>query len=1147
LYLKTIKVAGFKSFADRTRLEFRPGVAVVVGPNGSGKSNLVDAVHWVLGTQAPKSLRTSKMEDVIFAGTTTRPALNRAEVTVVLDNGDRDLPLDLDEVAITRRLYRDGSSDYEINSVDCRLLDIQDLLNESGVGRHQHIIVNQGQVDSVLNAGPEEHRAIIEEAAGILKHRLRKERAIRRLERTDEDVIRLKDILSEIARQIRPLKRQAEAAGRHEMVSAQVRSLTLYLGGEDLRALDRRMAEARSEEATLQSRNVKEVAESDRLASELRRLTAEASGIGEALDRDGAAAARLETTLERLRRVAQVAQERHRTRRARLEGADERRRDLVQELSYLTSEHAEAESAETASGALAEQHEHRFRLLEDEERSLGDQENLSAEGALAVVQGDMRSLTAADQRDRRELEAVSQRVAVVNDHRSNEAEQAIRLGNEIRELDAEVTAAQTSYEKQAAARRRDQAVWEEAEAEHAEKRLEAAGANARLEAVAAAAEGMVDPQARTMVESSPGAIGTLNELLQVPSEWAVAVDAVLGPWSGSVAFADQSSLEDAVGNLKSSGLGGIPVVQQTTSAGAPAREVAGATGLDALIELIGQTSILAEILVGDVVVAEGWKAGLEVTRRFPHIRAVTPEGDLISMSGIKVANPDGATPLVVEAARADLETADRELARAASRQNSLHRQFEQSRQSERAALERLESVEAKLAGATEALGRSQRTGSELESELSRIEERRVALIAAISARAEQIARLAENIDALEGEEALRQRVIAEWTARRREAADAREQARAAWQEAASLASAATERRTLLDARRQVVEEEIGAEGGRPVSAQTLETLAAIESLARKAIEVLRGRIDLIRERQEESRQAARSIGQDLSSTRRLHEQHQIELDSVRNRLSALAIETTEVRVRREAVAEALRRESDASEDEALNATLVDLETDTNLLELLATRQAELRRMGPVNPLAAEEFRQLSDRHDFMSSQLADLETSRAALLKVMKALDDEIESEFRSAFDEVAAAYQDHFGVLFPGGKGRMGLSDPDQPLTSGVEIEAQPLGKKVAKLSLLSGGERSLAALAFLFAIFKARPSPFYILDEVEAALDDSNLRRFLRLVEAFKGESQIVLITHQQQTMEAADVLYGVTMEPGGSSQVIARQHSTASAAGR
>lgn len=1140
MYLKTLKVVGFKSFADRTRLEFRPGVSVVVGPNGSGKSNLVDAIQWVMGTQAPKSLRTQKMEDVIFAGTATRPALNRSEVTVVFDNGSRALPLDLDEVSVTRRLFRDGSSDYEINGVTCRLLDVQELLADSGVGRHQHIIVNQGQVDSVLNAGPEEHRAIIEEAAGILKHKLRKERALRRLERTDEDVLRLTDVLGEITRQMRPLKRQAEAAERHQSVAGQVRALTLFIGGEDLRALDSRLSEARSEEADLTTRSDaahKDIAE---LAVELRNLTTEASVLGEALDRDGAAAARLETTLERLRRVAQVAQERHRTRKARLEGADERRKDLAEELESLQAELEGAAGAESRAGNQAMQYEQRFRLLEDEERSMADQDNLSAEGALAVVQGDLLSLSAGDQRDRRELDALSQRLAVVGEHRSAEMAETARLGNEIRALDTEVGIAQASYENLALARRRDQEAWETAETAHTDKRLEVAAAKARLEALIAAADGFGDPAARRIVEETQGVLGSVTVLLDVPPDLAGAVDAALGPWAGAVAFAHDENLADAVGRLKASGRGGVPIVGRTHSGRDAARAVANATGLEALVDRLGPKAdtSLAEALLGDVVIAEGWAAGWAVVHRHPRVRAVTPEGDLISIDGVKVAHPDGATPAMVEAAAVEVDRAELELARVVSRFTTLKRQFDQSRQAERAGLETLESIEAKLAGATEALGRSTRTGADLEAELGRLEERRSALTVGITDRQGQISRLTATIAALEGEEAQRQRLLDEWSGRRRQVAVEREGARASWQQAASQASAAAERRALIEARCQVVTDEIGVDHRRPVSPGSLARLALIEDLARRGIEAIKVHVDAIRDRQDQNRRNARSVGEALARVRQGHENRQTEVESHRSRLSSLAVEQAEARVRNEAVVEALRREIDASEEAALEAPRPVVEEGASLHELLAICQAELRRMGLVNPLAAEEYRQLAERHQFMTTQLSDLENSRAELRKVMKALDEEIQVQFLAAFEEVAAAYQEHFGVLFPGGKGRIRLNEPDQPLTSGVEIEAQPLGKKIGKLSLLSGGERSLAALAFMFGVFKARPSPFYILDEVEAALDDANLRRFLRLVEAFRGASQLVLITHQQQTMEAADVLYGVTMEPGGSSQVIAKE---------
>ncbi len=716
----------------------------------------------------------------------------------------------------------------------------------------------------------------------------------------------------------------------------------------------------------------------------------------------------------------------------------------------------------------------------------------------------------------------------------------LRLGDEIRSLDSEVGRAQSDYEDQAAARRNDQQAWEAAEAAHTEKRLEAAAAKARLEALIAASEGFGDPEARRIVDETPGAAGSVTALLDVPPELAGAVDAALGPWTGAVAFTDDPSLTEAVRRLKTSGRGGVPIVGEARPGVALVRAVAAATGLEALIDRLGPAADkdLAESLLGDVLLVEGWAAGWEVVHRNHRIRAVTPEGDLISVNGIKVSLPDGATPAVVEAAGVALDRIERDLARVISRFTTMKRQFDQSRQAERAALESLESIEAKLAGATEALGRSTRTAADLSAEVGRLEERRTALSAAIGDRQAQISRLTATVDALEGEEAERQRLLDDWAGRRRRIAEERETARASWQKAASEASAAAERRALIEARSQVVTEEIGVDDRRPVAPGSLARLEAIASLARDGIDVLRIHVDSLRDRQGTNRQQARSIGEALGMARQSHESRRAEIESHRARLSALAVEEAEARVRRESVVEALRREVDASEEAALAAPMPATEEGSQLHELLANRQAELRRMGPINPLATEEYESLAERHRFMTDQLTDLENSRAELRKVMKALDEEIQVQFLAAFEEVAAAYQEHFGVLFPGGRGRIRLSDPDQPLTSGVEIEAQPLGKKVGKLSLLSGGERSLAALAFMFGVFRARPSPFYILDEVEAALDDANLRRFLRLVEAFRGASQLILITHQQQTMEAADVLYGVTMEPGGSSQVIARQ---------
>ncbi len=1138
MYLKSLKLVGFKSFADRTRMEFRPGVTVIVGPNGSGKSNIVDAIAWVMGTQSPKALRTSKMDDVIFAGTATRPGLGRSEVTLVFDNGSGALPLDLPEVSITRRLYRDGSSDYEINGVGCRLLDIQELLSDSGVGRHQHVIIGQGQIDSILNATAEEHRAVIEEAAGILKHRVRKDKAIRRLERTEADVVRLRDILAELARQMRPLKRQADAAARHDEVAGVVMALRLFLGGEDLRRVQHRLDDLHGERVRLMNQVAGAEAELTQLAATLTVLRQNAGEVGQALERDTAAAAGLETTIERLRRIGSIAHERHRAAIARVEGAGERRRDLEAERLALSERLAADRMQEAELRARAEAAERRFRLLEAEERSLADQETMTTEGAVAVVRGDLRSLDAAAERDDREIAAVERRLEALDGQVAEERAEMSRINSEIREIDALALDAQRRYERAETQRSAAQEAWERAERDHTDARVAVAAARARLEAVEDAVEGLADTEARGMAEAARGALGSITARLDVPDLYAAAVDAALGPWADAVAFDSGGDLDAAVGSLKGAGRGGVPMVVR----GVPgqfdsARRVAAEVGLDALIDVLGSRADreLASRLLGDVVVAEGWQIGRQVVISHPDIRVVTPEGDLITVDGVRVAHPEGATPAMVEHASIDLERARTGLARTESLLTQTRRVFEEARQHERDTLELLESLEAQLAGSTEAMARLERAIITAQQESARLEERRAALREATGERDATRASLMDRLSALEGEEADRQRAWEEVVARRQEVAERRETARAEWQEVSSIHRATAERVQLAEDRVESISELLQAESGHPIDPSRLERLATIEATARQAVDAARQAVEHLRKRQSELREAAGATGRELGAAQDRHVSVSDRLTADKDRLAAVAIEAAELGVRRESIAEALRREADASEAQALAAERPDGEGD--LREQLVAKEAELRRMGPINPLAAAEYAEIRERHAFLNAQLDDLERSRTELRGVIDALDREIQHRFLAAFEEIAAAYEVHFGVLFPGGRGRLRLTDPGDPLTSGVDIQAQPLGKKVSKMTLLSGGERSLAAIAFLFAVFRARPSPFYVLDEVEAALDDANLHRFLRLLDAFRDDAQLMIVTHQQQTMESADVLYGVTMEPGGSSKVVAK----------
>ncbi|HEX5696497.1 MAG TPA: AAA family ATPase, partial [Acidimicrobiia bacterium] len=600
--MKTLKLVGFKSFADRTRLEFRSGVTVIVGPNGSGKSNLVDALSWVMGSQSTKALRTGKMEDVVFAGTATRPSLNRAEATLIIDNAERMLPLDLDEVALTRRLYRDGSSDYEINGVGCRLLDVQELLSDSGVGRHQHVIIGQGQVDGVLNASPEEHRAVIEEAAGILKHRRRKEKAERRLERTDEDVLRLQDLLGEIERQLRPLRRQARAAEVYDGLKSEVRELHLYLSGMSLRAYDTELGEGRETVERLTAETSADDAAVGRLAASLDELTATASAVGSDLDRDTGAAARLETTIERLRRLGSVAHERNRAVTGRNEASVERRADLQAELEEVRSQLTEIAGSWSEATVDVEAREARFRLLEDEERSIATQTALSPEGALAAVRGELSVLQASAVRDAREIEAIEHRLGVVASQIRDESTEITEINEEVRAVDEVVSGLQGAYQKKHRTREADQERWSTAEAALNEARLQVAAAEARVEAVAAALAGRFDLDARRSVETAAGALGSLVSRLDIPPGLEKAVDAALGRWVDAVAFEDVSALQRAVEGVKTGGGGGVPVVSALTATSTPASEVAAATGVEALVDCLGPRAhrALASRLLGDV-------------------------------------------------------------------------------------------------------------------------------------------------------------------------------------------------------------------------------------------------------------------------------------------------------------------------------------------------------------------------------------------------------------------------------------------------------------------------------------------------------------------------------------------------------------------
>jgi chromosome segregation protein len=915
-----------------------------------------------------------------------------------------------------------------------------------------------------------------------------------------------------------------------------------------LARIDRELTVASSEKSILSEGIEVDQRRAEILSERLAELNESAGALGADLDRDTSAAAMLETTSERLRRVASVAQERGRAVSGRRDAAVERRQDLCEESAAIDEELEGIESERHHAESAASSAEGAFRRLEDEERAISTQNSLSPEGALAAVRGELSALESSLSRDGRELEKVAHRIDVLSSQTEEEQREIARINTEIQAMDSEIGDLQKRYGTATAQRAGRQEAWSGAEEILDEARIELASAKARVEAISSALEGRFDAGAHEAIESASGALGSLSSQLDIPEGLEVAVTAALGEWADAVAFADADSVQKAVEIVKGSGGGSVSVVSAMSETAAPASEVASVLGLEALVERLGPSCHigLATRLLGDVVLVEGWGAGWALISKHPALRAVTPEGDVISVSGVRIADPDGVGSAMLETAEVAAEQASIELARAESIHTAAKRDFEKSREVERQTLETLEQAESGLAGHSEAMNRLQSSVKGLEQERARLEERRASLEEAIEAGNHQVEVLRSRLAALEGEEADRLAVWEEMEARRAQLAADRESARSRWQEATSALRAVVERQRLLQDRRRRIDDELARLDLGEVAEVDPARLERVGEYAHRALATLEMRIEELRDRQAGLRERTTELRAELETVRGQHRERVEGITEARSRIGEIDVSLTELRLKKESVVEAVRRDADADVEEAMRAPRPDLPDDTDLETLMEDLVTRLRRLGPINPLAAGEYRDLEERHTFLSEQMADVESSRAELRKVIHALETEIQNRFDSAFGEVAQAYEKYFEVLFPGGRGEIRLVDPDDP-QSGVSIDAQPLGKKVSEMTLLSGGERSLAALAFLFAVFEARPSPFYVLDEVEAALDDTNLRRFLRIVDEFRQRAQLIIVTHQQQTMGAADVLYGVTMEPGGSSNAIRKDMREAMAAGQ
>ncbi|WP_435616379.1 chromosome segregation protein SMC [Streptomyces sp. 1222.5] len=1196
MHLKALTLRGFKSFASATTLRFEPGITCVVGPNGSGKSNVVDALSWVMGEQGAKSLRGGKMEDVIFAGTTGRPPLGRAEVSLTIDNSDGALPIEYAEVTITRIMFRNGGSEYQINGDTCRLLDIQELLSDSGIGREMHVIVGQGQLDSVLHADPMGRRAFIEEAAGVLKHRKRKEKALRKLDAMQANLARVQDLTDELRRQLKPLGRQAAVARRAAVIQADLRDARLRLLADDLVRLRRALKAEIADEAALKER--KESAEQE-LRKALHReslLEDEVRQLTPRLQRAQQTWYELSQLAERVRGTVSLADARVKS--ATSAPPEERRgrdpEDLEREAARIREQEAELEAAlEAAQHALDDTVAHRAELereLAVEERRLKDAARAIADRreGLARLSGQVNAARSRAASAQAEID----RLATARDEAQ---ERAVRAQEEYEALQAEVDGLDADdadlAERHEAARRQltdaEAALGAAREAATAAERRRAA-TRARHEALAL---GLRRKDGTGILlgarDRLTGVLGPAAELLTVTPGHEVALAAAFGAAADAIAVTSPAAAADAIRLLRKQDGGRAALLlagDPEPSRGDAGHDAAGhddpaagrapgsATPAAQLVR--GPAELLPAVrrLLRGIVVVATLEDAEDLVYAHPELTAVTADGDLL---GAHFAHGGSAgAPSLLEV-QASVDEAAAELAELAVRCEALAEQQEAAaeRRTRAAALveevgERRRAADREKSAVAQQLGRlaGQARGAAGEAERSAAAAARAqeALDKAVEDAEELAERLAVAEEMPVDEEpdtSARDRLAADGANARQTEMEARLQVRTHEERVKGLSgradsldrAACTEREARARAEQRRARLRHEAEVAQAVASGARQLLAHVEvSLARAERE--RAAAEAAKARREQELTAARTAGRELKSEldKLTDSVHRGEVLGAEKRMRMEQLETKALEelgvepaglvseygpdqpVPPSPPADGERLPEDPEDPRNQPRPFVRAEQEKRL----KAAERAYQQLGKVNPLALEEFAALEERHKFLSEQLEDLKKTRADLLQVVKEVDERVEQVFTEAYRDTAREFEGVFSRLFPGGEGRLILTDPDNMLTTGVDVEARPPGKKVKRLSLLSGGERSLTAVALLVSIFKARPSPFYVMDEVEAALDDTNLQRLIRIMQELQEASQLIVITHQKRTMEVADALYGVSMQGDGVSKVISQR---------
>jgi chromosome segregation protein len=1104
MFLRQIQIRGFKSFADRTVLEFIPGVSVIVGPNGSGKSNLVDAISWALGEQGARALRGGQMADVIFAGTPSRPALGMAEVKLVIDNEAGLIPVSMSEIEVSRSIFRSGESEYRINGKLVRLLDVQEILSESGIGRALHTVVGQGQLEEVLLSRPEERRKYIEEAAGIAKHRRRKERAERKLAGLEHDLLRLQDVMSELRRQLKPLRQQAEMAKKHETLSSQAEELSRKLAAARLRGLlaererrrggwDEGLARRQEARTRLDALDAEVLSGADARAAAARALAdVELRFRNTQADRseaDRAFRGALERESEARRALASQAGS-----AARLDAISAELARVEADLERTVAELAERERELDAAEAAFREADQRRREIDEIRRRAGEE----AVGRRVEIEALERAISSGEREGDRletELRAVRDRVS------------ALRTEEEEIEADIERLDGQTSPLAERRTQLEDErrrAVEKVEELDDIERRQQS-----RFELLEARRRDIEETAGSRFLERHRGrAAGVLRDLVHAEAGLERALLAALGPLADAVVHEDR---EQALA-VAPEGDGAILAI----AAGGPVTQgLAGERPLLSVVDADPAARGIVSTVLRDVYLAGSIDEAAEKQDAHPRASFVTPDGTLV---GPAVIHTPKETDSRAREIRAELQVLAHDLAGTRSRLKPQRQRMEETSDEIEFLNQQIEAADADITTAAERLADIGRelaaAGKEEELFAERLQGVREAQAAARARLVELGPAGPEQIPELPPlpQPPVQVRVTVETLRRDRGSLDARLGRLRIERDDASSQDPQQLRSALEDAERARAAAEEAAAAAERRATEVADERDAAAGAERAAAS-----------REAEINKAWREASTELDRLREAYEDD----DRLRGDIE-----------RRVRDAERLLREGHGLEPEEALAMLIDEDSVQSLEKASELVQRRLALLGRVNLLATGEFEAVQERHDFMQRELDDVRKARRDLLELVAQVDREIQESFDEAFRDVATQFERLVKELFPGGEGRLVLTDPANPLEAGIEIEASPGRKRVKRISLLSGGERSLAALAFLFAIFTARPSPFYLMDEVEPALDDLNLHRFLRLVAGFAKDAQVMIVTHQKRTMEIASMMYGVSLNRDGTTKILCQR---------